>query len=575
MPGLIGFTDQQHRYDCEMLTAMRNLLKHSERYVDEPLFFDENLYASRTHLGILQQGRQPYVLGEQLFAWCEGEFYNQSELIARYNVVADTDTALLAQLYHSTKGFHFLRDIDGYYAAVVYDKLVRQIHLITDRHGLKPFYWGMIQNNLVWSSELKGFLGHYAFQPKIDQQALREFFDIGYQLENRTWFEGVELVPLGSILTFDLSTSRIHIHPYWSWEEILPIETPVEEEDIVRELGRVFLDTVQSRVHAHERIGITLSGGLDSRAVLAAVPEEYTPLHVFTFGRKRCDEIRIARKVAARREGIHHISTLDALNWLNSKISCIWRLDASISLLHMHMSGFYDDFTSHVDIILDGFMGGPVMGGFYLKKSPDHAETYLARNRGRRFTNLGGVLGETWLAHRKPFASNKLIELAFSLPKNIRQDSYIYNKMLLRFFPKYYTDIPWQKTGYPISYPQRLIEFLQLKNYAVATFFHSFQRFGLHASTVWGYADYSAWIRQDPGRSFCEQVLLSKNALYPAYLNKKRILALLRNHMEGRSVYHDEIGLAVTFELWLQQVFKNKYRDSQGTPDSVMIPLCG
>jgi len=133
MPGLVGFTDKYCKYNQKILLEMRSLLKHYNSYVDEALYSDENIYASRTHLSVIDQGKQPYILDGKIFSWMEGEFYNQEELKAKYNVISTTDNELLSNIYNSTGSFEFLKDIDGYYAAVLYDKKEKIVYLITDR----------------------------------------------------------------------------------------------------------------------------------------------------------------------------------------------------------------------------------------------------------------------------------------------------------------------------------------------------------------------------------------------------------------------------------------------------------
>jgi hypothetical protein len=67
MPGLIGFTDKHQKYNSNMLLNMRSLLKYFDNYVDEDLYSDKNIYASRTHLGVINQGKQPYILNNRFF----------------------------------------------------------------------------------------------------------------------------------------------------------------------------------------------------------------------------------------------------------------------------------------------------------------------------------------------------------------------------------------------------------------------------------------------------------------------------------------------------------------------------
>jgi asparagine synthase (glutamine-hydrolysing) len=207
MPGLVGFT-KRNRCDDSVLVKMRQLLKHFEWYKDDEIYMDKHICASGTHLGIVDQGEQLNNLDKLCYAWMEGEWYNQDELKTKYGVTAGNDNELLLNSYLKTDSFEFLRDVDGYYAAVIYDKIKESVFLITDRYGLKPLYWMVIDGNLVWTSELKGFLEHKDFSIKMNPLAIKEFFDIGYLLECRTWFEGVELMPPSAVLAFNISGSK-------------------------------------------------------------------------------------------------------------------------------------------------------------------------------------------------------------------------------------------------------------------------------------------------------------------------------------------------------------------------------
>jgi len=589
MPGLIGFIDKHHKYNGNMLLIMRDLLKHFDNYVDDELYYDENIYASRTHLGVINQGKQPYIFNNCLFSWMEGEFYNQEELKSKYNVDSETDNELFSNIYNSTRSFKFLKDIDGYYAAVLYDKKENKVYLITDRYGFKPLYWGIIDDDLVWSSELKGFLGHIDFKPIIDRQAVEDFFCIGYQLENRTWFEGIELVPPASILTFDLKKAKVESRHYWNWREIKPIRGTIDERELAEELGNLFKQSVRRRVNKNERIGIALSGGLDSRAILAAVPEDYESLHTFTFGQEGCDEIKIARKASDIKGAKHHAFKLNSNNWFMPRINGVWKSDGSLNLLHMHGIEFYDEYKSYIDFSLNGFAGDIVLGGSYLGKFNldekidslivknitlseveisdfnnwymiNKTDPYFINNRVRRFTNGGLILLAKLIEVRMPFWSNKLIDFIYSIPDLLRYDNYIYNKMLLITFPDYYIKIPWQKTGFPISYPKRFVELAKLKNRVVNRLKRKSKRLGFNFKNLRDYANYSAWTRHEPAWSFLEEVLLSKDAMYPEYIDKNKVHTYIRNHIERNANYHNELCLALTFELWLQQVFERKYR---------------
>ena len=559
MPGLVGFTDKYCKYNKNMLLNMRRLLKHFDWHIDEDPYSDKQVYASRTHIGIIDQGRQPYELANRFFSWLEGEFYNQEELRTKYCVTSANDNDLFTNIYGETMSFDFLRDIDGYYAAALYDKKNGMVYLITDRYGFKPLYWGILNDNLIWSSELKGFLSHSDFKTVIDRTAVEEFFDIGYLLENRTWFEGVELVPPASVLSFNVKQSTVGINHYWSWSETNPTIESIDEREIAEELGRLFQESVRKYINNEERIGITLSGGLDSRAILAAVPEGYKPLHTFTFGQEGCDDIKIASKVSKIKGAEQHALILNTDNWLIPRINGVWKSDGSFSLLHMHGMEFYEEYKKHIDFNLNGFLGDAILGGSYISKN--QTVEYKVRNRGRRFINQALVIGESWLIHRRPFFDKDLICLMLSVSEALRRDSYIYSKMLLNLFPEYYRNIPWQKTGCPINYPDRLVKFLMFKNQVISKLKRESRRFGFNFKDLKQYTDYPAWIRQEPAKSFFKKLLLNKDALYCDYINRNKVHKYINDHMDNKTNYHNELCLTLTFELWLKQIFQSKFRN--------------
>jgi asparagine synthase (glutamine-hydrolysing) len=588
MPGLIGFTDRNQKYDKVMLSKMRALLKYSDSYVDDELFVDNYIYGSRSHLGVIDQGIQPLILGNRFCLWMEGEFYNQKELKSKYNQRSQTDNELLAKIYESEKSFDFLRDINGYFVAVIYDRKINKLFLITDRYGLKPLYWGIIDGDLVWSSELKGFLGHKYFKPTIDRAAVLEYFNFGYLLENRTWFEGLELVPPASVLSFEVIKSQIIHQQYWSWNDIKNVKDQVDEEEISRELARLFRQSVSSRVHENERIGIFLSGGLDSRAILAAIPQDYKPLHAFTFGQKQCKDIKIARKASFIKGATHHVLEINSKNWLMPRIKGVWKTDGSFSLLHMHGIEFENEYKQHVDIVLDGFGGDIILGGSHLKKknldrkvdttivkSLTHSnlviknfnswylisktDPYFINNRVRRLTNSGLIMSAKKIEQRVPFVDNKLIDLIYSIPDSLRYDTYIYKKMLLMAFPEYFIRIPWQRTGVAINNPKYIVALMKLKKRILNKSRYELGKIGFKLRNLMEYTDYPSWIRQEPAKTFFKNVLLNKNSIFPEFIDNNKIQHYLSNHMSLKYDYHNELCLVLTFEIWLKQVFEKEY----------------
>ncbi|MFH1538499.1 MAG: hypothetical protein ABIH66_06045, partial [bacterium] len=203
MPGIIGFTNSGfiEPQSRKILKQMQSMITHDSYCVQDEIFCDAGVCATRSHINIIQTAPQPYSDSE-IHAWLDGEFYNRNELCKNCSN-ASSDARILAALYKKNNDFSFLKDIDGFYSASLYDAARQKVFLITDRYGIRHVYWTVVNGNLAWSSEVKAFLALPEFSPGIDPGAVREFFGVGYLLEDRTWFENVKMLPSGTVMTWD------------------------------------------------------------------------------------------------------------------------------------------------------------------------------------------------------------------------------------------------------------------------------------------------------------------------------------------------------------------------------------
>ena len=552
MPGIIGFTVNNLTKDMSLkcLAKMQNLITHQNFYIKDNLFYDESICATRSHTNIIQKQAQPfYETG--IFVWLDGEFYNQEEIDIDSKTLSISDPSLLASLYKKYGDFSFLKGINGIYSAVIYDSVLKKIHLITDRYGLRHLYWTVHKGCLAWGSEVKSMLALPDFKPEINLQSVEDFFSFGHLLEDRTWFKGVELLSPGSILTWDIHEKSIHEQHYWCWDEIKLLADKINENEIVEELGELFVSAVRCRTK-DRTVGITLSGGLDSRAILAAISSDLDPIHSVTFGTKNCNDICIAKTVAEKRGSIHHIVHINQQNWLQNRIEGIWWTDGQLNIQHMHGSYAVAKARKNFLINVNGFLGDALLGGSYYPVKNFDNVFHKVDNRGRRFINEGTRASNIYLENRIPFFDNRLMEFTLSIPEELRTNSYIYNKMLLRKFPSYFKHIPWQKTGYPISYSEPVIKMLNLPRRVINK---SLSQLNIKNHN---YVNYSNWIRREPAKSFFETILCSKSAIYPLYISRDNVYQCLSMHQNKSQECTEFLCLALTFEVWLQQVFAFK-----------------
>jgi asparagine synthase (glutamine-hydrolysing) len=213
MPGLAGFVCHRDPPQCAgALDRMVASISHGPFVRTVHRVTTEGLAAAQVHTGIpsYPDPVAPRPAGStDVNVWLDGTLHALDTPSGRRPISAGDDPAMiLAGLYGADPDFGFLPGLDGIFAAVVHDPERRLLHLITDRYGLRQLYWSRTPGGIAWSSELKAFTHLPGFSPVIDRLAVRQFFEVGYLLEDTSWFEGVELVPSGSVLTCNLGDGR-------------------------------------------------------------------------------------------------------------------------------------------------------------------------------------------------------------------------------------------------------------------------------------------------------------------------------------------------------------------------------
>jgi asparagine synthase (glutamine-hydrolysing) len=566
MAGLVGTTSLRHPVSEveQCVRSMRSSITHQRHQLQDTIFKTTHLCASRVSSGAIQPVAQP-ASASGVSVWLDGEFYNQDALSsAAHEPYGDDDAKLLCGLYIRDRTLSFLKTIDGIYSAVIYDAAHNLLHLLTDRYGLRHIYWSERNGDLAWASEVKAFSFLSNVTLRIDPQSVDDFFSVGYLLFDRTWFQGVKLLDAGSVLTFDLLEGRIRMKKYWDWSEIPRLPSSVSVGDIVDELAARFVAAVERRSRSDRSVGVSLSGGLDSRAILAAMPSSARgPVHAVTFGIAHCDDIRIAAMAARAKPAVHHVVELACDNWLCRRLEGVWYTDGQCDLLHMHAQVSVDSQRDLYEINLNGFLGDAILGGSYCGDNRWTVEEKV-NLRGRRFINEGTRLTNNYFHNRLPFFDNSLMELSYSIPEKLRAYSKIYNLMLLKAFPSFFRKIPWQRTGVPVAPISAHTFFFEKLRGAERRMEKWGKLIGIPIDSGRDYHRYPVWIRSSPSRAVFERLLLSPSPLHKDFLPNLNVAEVWRDHLRGYD-RSEQLCRLMTFEVWLRQIYQGELL--QGTAE--------
>ncbi|MCI0378201.1 MAG: asparagine synthase-related protein [Gemmataceae bacterium] len=263
-------------------------MKHNEWYVEHRHVGRFHDYAlARMSLGYVNRGVQPAANETgSLLAVMEGEVYNCEEerrvlKTAGHAFRTDSHAELLLHGYEQ-EGTAFFRRLHGMFAAAIWDVQSRRLMLINDRFGMKPLYYSALSGRLLFASEIKALLVDADVSRRPHLRGLSQFFVYGQMLGEDTLLDGVRLLPAASSLTYDAREGRMSLERYWRYEPG-PQCADAAETDILEQIDDAFCRAVDRRTQGTSRLGLSLSGGLDARTILALVNRE-KPLSTVTLG---------------------------------------------------------------------------------------------------------------------------------------------------------------------------------------------------------------------------------------------------------------------------------------------------
>jgi asparagine synthase (glutamine-hydrolysing) len=335
-----------------------------------------------------------------------GEIYNYRELRAnleghghRFKTKSDTEVLLRAW---SQWGAQALDRFNGMFAFAIWDDRAAELTLATDPFGEKPLYYWADGERIVFASEIKAILLDPAIERGFNLDALSGFIARGLMPDPfESFFSGIKRLPASHLLRW--SKGRSQLERYWS---PTPADPPASYADAVAELRELLKDSIRLRLRSDVPVGTSLSGGVDSSAIVALSGElagEHRR-HAFTarFPGYERDEWEYAQQVAGSADVlIHHGVEPDAdalLDDLRALVLAQEEPFGSTSLYAqyrvMKAAG-----EAGVTVLLDGqggdelFAGYPSSAGYAIRESGSRlaalrsgdARSALASSLGRDF----------------------------------------------------------------------------------------------------------------------------------------------------------------------------------------------
>ena len=288
MCGICGIFDLQgHPVNPELLRRMTDRIRH--RGPDGDGYFISGpvgLGSRRLSIIDLEGGAQPQANEDgSIRVVFNGEIYNfielRKELIQkghRFKTLSDTEVIVHA---YEEWGDDCTARFNGMFAFALWDEPQKKLLLARDHLGIKPLYYVKLGKRLLFASEIKALLEDPECPREVDVQALGELFTLRCVPSPRTLFRGIAKLPPGHraiVQSSGMQTSR-----YWNWKP--RIRTNVNEIALIEEYRALLQDTVRLQMRSDVPVGLFLSSGTDSGALLALMSAlSSQPVSTFTIG---------------------------------------------------------------------------------------------------------------------------------------------------------------------------------------------------------------------------------------------------------------------------------------------------
>ncbi len=535
----------------------------------------------------------PAVSADRRFwLWMAGEAFDGGGWI-KFADATETRTLsfrqrLLEKLLAS--GVDAISKLDGEYQIALWDSRERELTILNDRFGSLPLYWANTSSGFAFAGGVRGVLMAPGVSAAPDTEAIREAVSFGgYRLGDRTNVAAVKMVAGASVVS--VRNGLPSFRRYWHWRDIPPVnQRPIPE--LIEELHGHWQLAIKRRLAGAKRPGQTLSGGLDSRAILAEAAPQTDSWTAITYGVAGCDDERYARRAAEAVgaswmfQELYGQGDLDSAGWLEQRTRYIQQADGLMDLTDsMHLETLPLQ-AKTIDTHLSGYIGDAVSGPTFnevttpedvLRKLPYYgtelgldyseavalAETMVEHLSGApaRFalfdhklpqaTNRWCAAWRPWLRVRRPFTDYAFFDFCQGLPTVVRGELNLHERWLRSKYPTCFSSIPNQKTGMPILTPNWLLQAERARRFAWKKVQPTLAQLSLPVRPrVRNYTADEIYWRTPKARQRIEGAILDPDSISCRVLGRDKVTALVQRWFDQAAAPTQVIGAMYVYEMY-------------------------
>lgn len=506
----------------------------------------------------------------------------------------------LLHLYEDDSN-EFLRQLNGWFSGLLVDLRSNKVVLFNDRYGMGRIYYHECRDSFYFSSEAKSLLKIKPELREVDLRGLGEVFACGCVLENRTVFKNIRMLPGGSAWTFynGKCVKKDHYFSPASWEE----RPGLGRDAFYRKLKGIVAEVVPRYFVAKEPVALSLTGGLDTRLIMAYRQDSHIPLPCYTFGGGHGDilDVRIAREIAAKQHQAYSVVRLDSKffsSFHDVAERSIYITDGVLDICGSHELYLSRMARQIAPIRLTGNYGSEVLRNVSTFKTgticdelfhPDFSR-YISEAR-RTFSEVKGGIrltvtafkeipwslygslaaAQSQLTVRSPYMDNDLVELAYQAPRDPKVCKELFVQLITaidRDFMSIRTDRGIGGGSQVVS--SKIIQILYAVWFKLEWYYNDGLPHWLSKADAMlsplhperlilghhKYLHYRMWFRNELS-DYVRGMLLDRKTESRPYFNKKFVEDMVGAHLRGEGNYTNEINKVITTELLHRVLMEN------------------